>query len=418
MSAASRRDDSLRREALICAQCGACREVCPSFRSLGWESSSPRGRMAVVKGLTTSARGVAAATPEQVTTLCQCTLCGACGQACAALIDTREVWLAARAALACEGAAVSQFSRLAEALREAKNIAVFDNETRLEWAEDADEEVLLAQEVGPRGETGSRVDVLYFVGCVASFYPRASQVALALTEILRAAGVRFAALGGQEWCCGFPLVASGYPDDARSFREHNIEKIRASGATQLLVACPTCYHTYARECGDQLREARVEVLHASQLLLALITAGKLNLKASAAVATYHDPCDLGRNSGVYDEPREILRRIPGLSFVELHSHGDAATCCGGGGNLQSIDQALVDRIADARVDEIVGQRGRRRGLGLPAMRTGPRGGHQAEGTVRARRGHLRARARVPGVTGAAPQAARRRRVPASMRGGR
>ena len=95
------------------------------------------------------------------------------------------------------------------------------------------------------------------------------------------------------------------------------------------------------------------MLHASQFLLELITAGKLTLKESSVVATYHDPCDLGRNSGVYDEPREILRRIPGLSFVELPSNGDMATCCGGGGNLQSIDQALVDRIADARVDEIV-----------------------------------------------------------------
>lgn len=353
MSAASWPDGSLRHEALICAQCGACREVCPSFRSLGWESSSPRGRMAVLKSLTTGREGVVAATADQVTTICQCTLCGACGQACAALIDTRDVWLEARAALAREGKAVSQFSRLAEALREAKNIAAFDNETRLDWAEDADEEVLLGQAVGLHSEAGTRVDVLYFVGCVASFYPRAAQVALALTEILQTAGVRFAALGGQEWCCGFPLVATGYPDDARSFREHNIEKIRSSGATRLLVACPSCFHTYAQECGDHLREAGVEVVHASQFLLELITAGKLALKERSVVATYHDPCDLGRNSGVYDEPREILRRIPGLSFVELPSKGDEATCCGGGGNLQSIDQGLVDRIADARLDEIV-----------------------------------------------------------------
>jgi heterodisulfide reductase subunit D len=343
---------TVRHEALICAQCGACREVCPAFRALGWESSSPRGRMAVLKELTTG-RLETAATPEQVTTLCQCTLCGACGQACAAAIETRDVWLEARAALTNEGTAVSHYSRLAEALREAKNIAALDNESRLEWAEDVDDEVPLAGTADPRVAADAPIDVLYFVGCVASFYPRASQVALALTEIMQSAGVRFAALGGQEWCCGFPLTASGFPDDARSFREHNIERIRASGATRLLLACPSCFHTYARECGDELREAKVEVIHASQLLLELIVAGKVDLKARSLVVTYHDPCDLGRNSGVYAEPREILRRIPGLSFVELASHGDEARCCGGGGNLQSVDQALVDRIADARVDEIV-----------------------------------------------------------------
>jgi heterodisulfide reductase subunit D len=352
VSAASWAGGHLRHEALVCAQCGACREVCPSFRALGWESSSPRGRMAVLKGLTTGHREMAA-TPQQVTTLCQCTLCGACGQACAALIDTREVWLEARSAMAREGAAVGQFSRLAEALREAKNIAALDNDSRLEWAEDADDEVPLARATDQRGAADAQIDVLYFVGCVASFYPRASQVALALTEIMQAAGVRFAALGGQEWCCGFPLVASGYPDDAQTFRRHNVDRIRASGASRLVAACPTCFHTYSRECGDELREAKVEVLHASQLLLELIVAGRLDLKARSLVVTYHDPCDLGRNSGVYAEPREILRRIPGLSFVELNSHGDEAMCCGGGGNLQSVDQALVDRIADARVDEIV-----------------------------------------------------------------
>jgi heterodisulfide reductase subunit D len=346
------RHGSLRQESLTCAQCGACREVCPAFRSLGWESSSPRGRMSVVKALTTREHRVSMATTEQVTTLCQCTLCGACGQACAALIDTREVWLEARAALAHEGKAASEYVHLAEAVRQAKNVAALDNETRLEWAEDADEEMILACEDAEPCEIRAEVDVLYFVGCMASFYPRAAEVALALTEIMQAAGVRFAVLGGQEWCCGFPLAASGYPDDARSFREHNIEKILASGATRLLTACPTCFHTYARECGEQLHEAGVEVVHSSQFLLQLVAAGKLALKESSGVATYHDPCDLGRNSGVYDEPREILRHIPGLSFIELPSSREAATCCGGGGNLQSVDPRLVDSIADARAEEV------------------------------------------------------------------
>ena len=353
MSAQSQ-TDFLRQESLICAQCGACREVCPSFRSLGWESSSPRGRMAVLKELTTGRRGVGAATEEQVRTLCQCTLCGACGQICAALIDTREAWLEARSALVREGKAVSQFSRLAEALHEAKNIAAFDNASRLEWAEDLDENrapALVCDLDITASATG--VEILFFVGCVASFYPRASQIAQAFAEVLGEAGVRFAALGGQEWCCGFPLMAAGYADEARAFREHNLQQILDSGVKQMVMTCPSCFHTYSHVCGAQLREPGVKVLHASQFLLKLIVEGKLELKNRPIVVTYHDPCDLGRNSGVFDEPREILRRIPGLSFVELPSNGDDATCCGGGGNLQSMDQGLVDRIADARVDEIL-----------------------------------------------------------------
>lgn len=354
MSRRMLRAESLRHESLVCAQCGACRAVCPSFRSLGWESSSPRGRMAVLKGLTASSRGFGAATEDQVKTLCQCTLCGACGQACAALIDTREVWLEARSALVREGRAVSQFSRLADTLLQAKNIAAFDNQSRMEWAEDLDEELtpaLVCDLAFDRSSAG--VEVLYFVGCMASFYPRASRVAEAFAEVMGKAGVRFAVLGGREWCCGFPLIASGYADEAQAFREHNLEQILASGVKQLVMTCPSCFHTYTHACGEKLHEAGVQVLHASQFLLKLIVGRQLELKNSSVVATYHDPCDLGRNSGVYDEPREILRHIPGLSFVELPSFGDASVCCGGGGNLQSVDQGLVDQIANARMDEVV-----------------------------------------------------------------
>jgi heterodisulfide reductase subunit D len=340
-------------ESLICAQCGACRDVCPSFRHLGWESSSPRGRMTVLKGLTNAKRGMFAATDEEIETLCQCTLCGACGQICAALIDTREVWLETRSSLVRAHKAVGQFSKLAEVLQQAKNIAAFDNESRLEWAEDLDEKDAPVGIDEAGRESGVPVDLLYFVGCVASFYPRAAQIAQSLSEVLGAAGVRFAALGGEEWCCGFPLMASGHADEARLFREHNVQQIVASGVKELVTACPSCFHVYSGLCGEQLLESGVTVLHASQLLLRLIREGSLNLTAQQTVVTYHDPCDLGRNSGVYEEPREILSLIPGVSLVELTRSGESAACCGGGGNLQSFDQRLVEGIADARVEEVV-----------------------------------------------------------------
>jgi len=353
MSGRPAQDPSLQQESVICAQCGACRAVCPTFRTLGWESSSPRGRISVLKTLTRDAGRVQGATEEQVMTLCQCTLCGACGQACAALIDTRDLWLRARSALVREGKAVSQFSRLADALNLARNIGAFDNDSRLAWAEDLDEEFWPVELDDAEGALDSDgLEVLYFVGCVASFYPRASQVALAFSEVLGTAGVRFASLGGQEWCCGFPLMASGHADEASAFRQHNIKKILAAGVHQLVMTCPSCYHTYAHYLGEELKLAGVQVLHASQLLLKLIDDGRLRPREWQAIVTYHDPCDLGRNSGVFEEPREIVRRLS-HSFVELGLSGESAACCGGGGNLQSVDQNLVDQIADARVDEVV-----------------------------------------------------------------
>jgi heterodisulfide reductase subunit D len=346
MSGQTSDQDTLRHESLICAQCGACRDVCPAFRQLGWESSSPRGRMSVVKDLTTKKPGVSAATDEQVRTLCQCTMCGACREICAARINTTDLWLEARAALAGQGKALSQFSRLAEGLRDAKNIASFDNETRLEWADDLDEGDVL----DPQAE---KVEVLYYVGCMASFYPRSSQVALAMAEVMKEADVRFAALGGEEWCCGFPFEASGHPEEARAFQKHNLERILASGVKKVVTGCPTCFHTLNHDLGDAFREAGIELLHETQFLLELIREDRLQLGGLSKIVTYHDPCDLGRNSGIYDEPREILRSIPDLTLVELHSSGEGSACCGGGGNLQTVDPGLTDKIADARVDEIV-----------------------------------------------------------------
>ena len=344
--------DLLRRESLICARCGACRDVCPIYRAGGWESDSPRGRMAAVRDLYARSAPVgpdtAPAPPDddRARVVGRCTLCGACGTSCAAAIDTREVWLAARAALATEGRPLAAYGRLATLLERAKNVAAADNDDRLDWTDDLEEATL------EPGVTGA--EVCYFVGCVASFYPRAGQVPLAFAEVLGAAGVGVTVLGGEEWCCGYPLEAAGFVAEARAFREHNLRAIIDLGVKVLVTACPSCHHAFAGGgAGEQLRAAGVRVLHATQFMLEAVERGHLTLGEVAATATFHDPCDLGRNHGIYDEPRELLRRIPGLTFIELERCREEAACCGGGGDLQSVDPGLTERIADQRIDEVI-----------------------------------------------------------------
>jgi heterodisulfide reductase subunit D len=350
-SAAVAGRDLVRRESLICARCGACRDVCPIYRAGGWESDSPRGRMQAVRDLyartAPAGPGVAPAPPDddRARVVGRCTLCGACGTSCAAAIDTREVWLAARAELATEGRPLAAYQRLATLLERAKNVAAADNDDRLDWTDDLDEATLEPGVVG--------AEVCYFVGCVASFYPRAAQVPLAFAEVLGAAGVSVTVLGGEEWCCGYPLEAAGFVAEAGAFREHNLQAIVDLGVKVLVTACPSCHHTFAGEGGEVLRAAGVRVLHATQFMLEAVERGQLSLGEVAATATFHDPCDLGRNHGIYDEPRELLGRIPGLTFVELERCREEAACCGGGGDLQSVDPGLTERIADQRIDEVV-----------------------------------------------------------------
>ena len=138
----------------------------------------------------------------------------------------------------------------------------------------------------------------------------------------------------------------------QQFIEHNAAKIKELGIHTLVASCASCYHVWKHDSLKQLEGYDLEVLHTTEYLLRLIKEGRIHLDEVEEVVAYHDPCDLGRNSGVYDAPREIIRSIPGARLVELRHNRADALCCGGGGNLQSIDPELVQEITRIRVEEI------------------------------------------------------------------
>jgi heterodisulfide reductase subunit D len=133
-------------------------------------------------------------------------------------------------------------------------------------------------------------------------------------------------------------------NEAAAMARHNISRVRALGVETLVATCPSCYHIWKHEY-QKLTGERLgfEILHSTQFLQQLVEAGALSLHADALV-TYHDPCDLGRNSGIYDAPRRVLQAIPGLTLVEMALSHEDAFCCGGGGNLEMVDNALVRDI--------------------------------------------------------------------------
>ena len=171
------------------------------------------------------------------------------------------------------------------------------------------------------------------MGCVSSFFPQAAQIPLAIAEILTEAGVDFTTMGGEEWCCGFPLISTGFVDDSEEFIQHNVDKIKELDIHTLIASCASCYHVWKHDSEKALAGYDLEVLHTTEYLASLIKEGKIELNELDEVVTYHDPCDLGRNSGIYDAPREIINSIPGVNFVELAHHHEsrsaaaaAATC--------------------------------------------------------------------------------------------
>lgn len=331
-------------EALICGRCGSCRYDCPVYKEIGWESAAPRGKISLAREIFARGRSDLLS-DEYAKRIAQCTMCGACTQNCAARIGLNQFWQELREKLAKQGMVPKGYSALVENLANKKNITNFDNATRLDWAEDLDE-------VPETLDCEPEVEVLYFVGCVSSFFPRAAQVPAAIVQLLERAGVSFTTMGGEEWCCGFPLLAAGASSEMEDFARHNVEKARSLHVKTMITGCPSCYHSWTHVYPALLGEdPGFRVMHATEYLAELVRDKKLVPNELEETVTYHDPCDLGRNSGVFDAPREIIQSIPGIEFVEMPTNRAASTCCGGGGNLQSADAALADAIAGRRIKE-------------------------------------------------------------------
>ena len=303
-----------------------------------------------------------------------CLGCEMCGAFCPNEIDINEVMIALKEVAEDEGyrvencqelrelladylaqrpetviddrlcAGIGRLNSLSQTITTAHNISGDDNADRLIWSQN-----LERIPAGLEGKQGA--EIVYFVGCVASFFPRSYRVPQALTSILETSGVDFTTLGGQEWCCGYPLLSMGRLEQAKSLIQHNVAQVKELGASRVVFACPSCYHmwkfVYPKVLG---KEIGLEVLHATELLDELITQGAIELGEMDMRVTYHDPCDLGRKSNVFEAPRRVLQSIPGLTFVEMSSSGQISECCGGGGNLESFDPDVVSEVSLRRID--------------------------------------------------------------------
>ncbi|MEE9610493.1 MAG: (Fe-S)-binding protein, partial [Desulfatiglandales bacterium] len=160
--------------------------------------------------------------------------------------------------------------------------------------------------------------------------------------------VDFTILGGDEWCCGFPLIGAGMPEKIKTLMEHNLQKVKEVGAKKIVFTCPSCYHMW-----KNFYEPEVELLCTSELLEQLLSEKRISLKEINATVTYHDPCDLGRNSGIFESPREVLKAIPGIRLIEMPNNRQMANCCGGGGNLEMVDPELSAKVAQMKIEEIL-----------------------------------------------------------------
>lgn len=340
-----------------CTRCGECINACPTYAEAQNEEIHPLNKINRTKefwkasylGWLARLFGIGKPTEEDLAAFSKgvyrCTLCARCHVVCPVQIDTRSLWIAMREQLVDWQLYPELFNMLRQRVTTQYNISGDDNANRLVWTQNMDHV--------PEGlDRREGAETVYFAGCVGSMYPRVYSVPQSLAQILERVGESFTMLGGDEWCCGFPLEIAGMGHEVPAIARHNVEAVRALGARRLVTTCPSCYHTWAHEYPRILDEPLgFEVLHATELVAGLIDEGKIKLNGFGQKVTYHDPCDLGRTSGIYDAPRHILEAIPGIQFAEMADNREMSLCCGGGGDAEMADPELTAAVSKRRLTQ-------------------------------------------------------------------
>ncbi len=314
----------------LCYQCGKCDVVCP------WNKVRPFSIRKIIR------EAVFGVTEIEGEDIWRCTTCGNCPAQCPRGVKQIEVGVSLRRIASTYNvfpASVQSARAVRSSLRTDGNPLQEERKTRADWAKD------LAVKPFTEG-----MEVLYFVGCYLSYDPRLKKVAAATANILNKAGVDFGILGTKENCCGESVRKTGGEEVFKNLAKENIKTFVDNGVKKLIVSSPHCYQTFANEYPEFM--VNFDVVHISQYIFELISEGRLELTGEYGKrVTYHDPCYLGRHNGIYDEPRDTLKRIPSLELIEMADSREDSLCCGGGGGRIWAETPKGERFSDLRLEQ-------------------------------------------------------------------
>jgi len=230
-----------------------------------------------------------------------------------------------------------------------KSIKNYDNpwlqprSKRRDWAKDLDLKDFRAEEC----------DYLFFVGCTPAFDLNLQHEIQNAVRVFNQCGIKVGIFGQDEICCGSPAIRLGDRETFFGLVKRNLEAFTKAGVKKIITHCAGCHHVLKYDYPEVPGvEMEIEVLHITQLLAQLVKEGKITFtKEVPMTVTWHDPCHIGRHCGIYEEPRDILRAIPGLRLVEMERIKDQAWCCGGGGGVRLAYPEHAFAISQERVDE-------------------------------------------------------------------
>jgi len=342
-----RKISEIEKDLYACLQCGYCRDVCPVYGQIGWESSTPRGKVYYLKQIAGRTpmdrllRRQSKITPEFVERVFQCTSCGACEHKCHVEIEFPKLWEEVKEWLISEGYGPPEaHKKIRERVAGKKNPYDEPKEKRPAW---------LPKEI----KLSDRPEVIFFTGCTEAF--RMQPLAVATARLLDKAGVKFNILGEDEWCCGSPLLRTGQKGIVMNeIAPHNVREMEKRGWNTMITACAGCFNTIKNDYPKLTGKPSFKIFHLTEFLDKLIQDGRLKFtKEYKKKVGYHDPCHLGRHAKVFDAPRNVLKAIPGLQLIEMKSEREDSQCCGAGGGFKSAFNNMAEEVAAERVRQFV-----------------------------------------------------------------